>query len=100
MLYVQLVHHKSQSVEQIAALNYEVKEPSLHLLRQSHQHWALPYDKKYFQAIRSLQSNNDILITKPDKDAGVIILNKHDYVLKIDTLHHNASKLENHGLAS
>ena len=39
--------------------------------------------KECFQVIRSLQSDNDILITKPDKGASVVILNKHDYVSKM-----------------
>ena len=56
--------------------------------------------KKCLQAIRLLQSNNDILITKPDKGAAVVILNKHDYVSKIEMLFYNDSKFENLGLAS
>ena len=48
--------------------------------------------KECFQAIRSLRSNNKILITIPDKDAGVVILNKHDYVSKMDMVLHDASK--------
>ena len=56
--------------------------------------------KQCFQAIKSLRSNNKILITIPDKGAGVVILNKHDYVLKMDMVLHDVSKFENLGPAS
>ena len=32
--------------------------------------------REHFQALKSLWSNNDIFITKPDKGSGVVILNK------------------------
>ena len=35
--------------------------------------------KECFQAIKSLQTNEEILLTKPDKGAGMVILNKNDY---------------------
>jgi len=34
--------------------------------------------KECFQAIKSLQMNEDIIITKPDKGSGVAILNKNE----------------------
>ena len=30
--------------------------------------------------LKNLRSNKDIVITKPDKRAGVVILNKNDYI--------------------
>ena len=38
--------------------------------------------KEHFQTINSLRCNEQILITKPDKGSGVIILNKNDYIKK------------------
>ena len=38
-----------------------------------------PFDSDYLQAIKSLYSNKHILITKPDKGSGVVILNKSEY---------------------
>ena len=100
ILYAQLVHHKSQFVEQTAALRGRLSD-------LAHAYCGSPIDvkgflmsKECFQAIKSVRSNNDILITKPDKGAGFVILNKHDYVSKMDTLLYDASKFENLGLAS
>ena len=56
--------------------------------------------KECFQTIRLLRSDNDILITKSDKGAGAVILSKHDYVSKMDTLLHDTSKFENLGPTS
>ena len=39
-----------------------------------------------FQAMKSLRSNKDILITKPDKGSGVVILNSTDYIAKMETI--------------
>ena len=101
----------------------EVKRSNSRLLRQSHRHWGLHQKimnkdfnnipgiknskigdflmtKECFQAIRSLRSYNNILISKPNKGAGVVNLNKHDYVLKMNEFLHDASKFENLGLAS
>ena len=37
-------------------------------------------DKEHFQPIKSLRSNEQIPITKPDKGSGVVILSKNDYI--------------------
>ena len=76
VIYAQLVHHKPRSEEQLAALNARLSD-------LAHAYCESPIDlgdflmtKKCFQAIKSLQTNEEILITKPDKGAGVVILNK------------------------
>ena len=48
--------------------------------------------KECFQVIKSLRANEDILITKPDKGAGVVILNKDDYNSKMKTILNDNSK--------
>ena len=42
--------------------------------------------RECFQAIKSLRSNKDILITKPDKGSGLVILNSSDYIAKMETI--------------
>jgi len=39
--------------------------------------------KEHFQTIKFLCCNKQILITKPDKRSGVVILNRSDYIKKI-----------------
>ena len=42
--------------------------------------------RECFQAIKSLRSSMDILITKPNKGSGVVIQNNTDYVAKMETI--------------
>ena len=42
--------------------------------------------EEHFQAIKSLRCNQQILITKPDKGFGVVILNKSDYIKKMSSI--------------
>ena len=39
-----------------------------------------------FQAIKSLRNNSDIIITKANKSNAVVILNKSDYLIKINVI--------------
>ena len=45
-----------------------------------------------FAALRELRRNKSIVILKPDKGNGVVILNKSDYISKIDTILADSSK--------
>ena len=38
--------------------------------------------KEEWQALTDLRKNDSIIITKPDKGNGVVIINKHDYLNK------------------
>jgi len=53
--------------------------------------------KEHFQAIKSLRSNEQILVTKPDKASGVVILNRSDYIKKMGCLLDDKTKLFNMG---
>ena len=53
--------------------------------------------KECIHAIKSLRSNESILITKPDKGSGVVILDKSDYVSKMNCILQEKSKFENLG---
>ena len=48
--------------------------------------------REHFQALKSLRANNDIFITKPDKGSGVVILNKKDYINKMEVILHDKEK--------
>ena len=53
--------------------------------------------KELFQAIKSLRCNEQILITKPDKGSGVVILNKSDYIKKMGSILEDKTKFLNMG---
>ena len=38
------------------------------------------------QSLKSLASNNNIIITKPDKGQGVVIVNKNDYIISMQAI--------------
>ena len=91
-LWTQLLHHSATSVEQRTTLKARLAD-LVHLycdstidLRDFTMH------KEYFRAINSLRKNNDIIITKPDKGSGVVLLNKSDFVDKINKTLDDQSK--------
>ena len=48
--------------------------------------------RECLSVIKSLQSNSNILITKPDKGSGVVILNKTDYIKKMNFILQDKTK--------
>ena len=42
--------------------------------------------KRYVTALSQLKQNDDIYITPSDKGGGIVILNSHDYITKMNTL--------------
>ena len=54
-------------------------------------------DRGQFRAIKSLCCNEQILITKPDKGSGVVILDKSDYIKKMGSIFDDKTKVLNMG---
>ena len=50
------------------------------------------WQKNHFEVAKCLKRNSDILITRPDKGAGVLILNRTDYITKMTTNLDDTSK--------
>ena len=48
--------------------------------------------KNHFEVAKYLKRKSDILITRPDKGAGVVILNLSDYIAKMATILDDATK--------
>jgi hypothetical protein len=42
--------------------------------------------KKIEQTLKTLSKENSIVITRPDKGRGIVILNKHDYIKKMNDI--------------
>ena len=90
-------HHKPRSEEKLTALKARLSD-------LAHTYCGSPIDlddflmtKECFQAIKSLRTNEEILITKPDKGAGVVILNKNDYNDKMKTILNDTTKFLDFG---
>ena len=82
-LWAQLLHHSASSVEQRTALKARLADLA-HLYSDSTiDSRDFTMHKECFRAINRLRKNDDIIVTKPDKGSGVVLLNKSDYVDKI-----------------
>ena len=97
MLTGQLLHHVPHSSEQFSALKARLSD-------LAHAYCSNPIDigdflilKECIQATRSLRCNENIHVTKPDKGSGVVIMNKSDYISKMDFILQDNSKFENLG---
>ena len=51
-----------------------------------------PITRKHLDALKELRTRDDILITKPDKGAGIVLLNRSDYINKMTCILNDASK--------
>ena len=49
-------------------------------------------NKQHFDTIRELRKNNEIIITRPDKGNGVVLLSRDDYVQKMETILSDSTK--------
>ena len=96
-LWAQLLHHSASSVEQRTALKARLANLA-HLYSDSTiDSRDFTMHKECFRAINRLQRNDDIIVTKPDKGSGVVLLNKSDYVDKMNKILDNQSKFRRLG---
>ena len=56
--------------------------------------WLPFFRKDDYNLLKQLSLNTDLVITKPDKGKGTVILNKRDYTLKMSTILADQSKFE------
>ena len=50
------------------------------------------FDKRAIGLLKNFSQNKDIIVTKPDKGRGVVILNKHDYINSMNKIISDVSK--------
>ena len=58
-----------------------------------------PLSREELNVYKELKSNADIVISRPDKGNGVVILNKQDYLRKMDKILSDQTKFEHIGNA-
>ena len=92
VLYAQLIHNKLRSEEQLAALKARLNDLAHAYCGSSIDLGDFLMTKECFQAIKSLRTNEEILIIKLDKGGGVVILNKNDYNDKMKTILNDTTK--------
>ncbi|CAH8493014.1 unnamed protein product [Dicrocoelium dendriticum] len=47
---------------------------------------------RHLDALKELKKNEDVLLSRPDKGAGIVLMNKSDYIDKMNTILRDASK--------
>ena len=90
-LWAQLLHHSATSVKQRTALKARPADLAHLYCYNAIDSRDFTMHKECFCAINSLRKNDDIVITKPDKSSGVVLLNKSDYVDKLNNKIHDQS---------
>ena len=99
-LWAQLLHHSASSVEQRTALKVRLADLAHLYCVSTINSRDFTMRKECFHAINRLRKNDDIIITKPDKGSGVVLLNKSDYVDKMNKILNDQSKFKRLGLVT
>ena len=99
-LWAQLLHHGATSAEQRATLKSRLADVAHLYCDSTTDSRDFTMYKKCFRAINSLQKNDDIIITKPVKDCGVVFFSKSDYSGKMNEILGDQSKFKRLGPVS
>ncbi|XP_070000774.1 uncharacterized protein [Penaeus vannamei] len=59
-----------------------------HYIKNNHEHHS------FFTSLKSLKDDDNIIITRPDKGRGIVILNKDDYQNKLQSILDDSSKFK------
>ena len=68
--------------------------------RKLRSQWAPFFNKEDYELLKQLSKKENIIITRPDKGKGTVILDKGDYVEKINLILSDATKFERLGTPS
>ena len=99
-MWAQLLHHSVSSVEQRTALKARLADLAYLYCDSTIDSCDFTMHEECFCAINSLRKNDNIIITKPHKGSGVVLLNKSDYVDKMNKILDDQSKFKRHGPVS
>ena len=85
-LWAQLLHYSASSVEQRTALKAGLADLAHLYCDSTIVSRDFTMHKERFRAISRLRKSDDIIITKPDKGSGVVLLSKSDYIDKMNEI--------------
>ena len=97
ILHAQLARHDISDALEFNKLRARLSDLAYAYSGSPIDHSDFLLHREHFQALKSLRSNNDIFITKPDKGSGVVILNKKDYIQKMENILLDKEKFEKLG---
>ena len=85
-LYLQLRRHCLVPSCNIAYLKARLAELDMSFVNTPVDSHRFLWQKMHFESVKQLKMNPDIILTKPDKGAGVVILNRADYIGKMNAI--------------
>ena len=94
VFFTQLLHHKSHSNEQFSGVQAKLNDVAHSYCNTLVDVGDCLMKNECLQALKSFRSNSDVLITKLDKESGVVVLDKSDYILKMEKILYNPTKFE------
>ena len=92
LLYLQLMKHSPLSPCNVAYLKARLADLAQCFVNTPVDSRRFLWQKIHFESAKQLRQNTDILLTKPDKGAGVIILNRADYISKMNAILDDTNK--------
>ena len=92
LLYLQLRRHSLAPAGNIAYLKVRLADLAQSFVNTSVDFQSFSWQKLHFESAKQLKMNTDIVLTRPDKGAGVVVLNRADYVSKMDAILEDTNK--------
>ena len=94
-LWAQLQYHVAANKEQRDSLKACLADLAYIYCESKPDNLDIAMQKEWFSAITKLRRNDSVVITKPDKGSGVlVILNKSDYTNKINNILNDETKFK------
>ena len=85
-LYLQLRRHSLAPASNIAYLKASLADLDQSFINTSVDSQSFLWQKVHFESAKQLKMNTDIILTRPNKGAGVVVLNRADCVSKMDAI--------------
>ena len=92
LLYLQLKRHSLAPVGNIAYVKACLADLAQSFVNTKVDSQSFLWQKVHFESAKQFKMNTDIVLIKPDKGAGVVILNRTDYVNKMDAILEDTNK--------
>ena len=92
MLYVQLKKHSLAATANVTYLKACLADLAQTFTNTTVDSQSFLWRRMHFESAKQLKMNNDVVLTRPDKGAGVVILNKVDYLNKMYAILGDADK--------
>ena len=99
-LACQLKHHTHTSKEDLERLQAKLYDSAHAICGTPVDYGDFRMQKECVEVYKKLRGNKDIIITKPDKGSGVVLLDKSQYVSKMMSILNDTTKFKSIGPAS